>query len=67
MDGESGFVVPIKDPQALADAFEKLYRDPELKDRMGEAATQRIATEFRNEDTVRKTIALYEELVQNPD
>ena len=67
VDGESGFVVPIKDPQALADAFEKLYRDPELKDRMGEAATQRIANEFRNEDTVRKTIALYEELVPAPD
>jgi glycosyltransferase involved in cell wall biosynthesis len=67
VDGESGFVVPVKDPQALADAFEKLYRDPELKDRMGEAATQRIATDFRNEETVRKTIALYEELVPNPD
>ena len=67
VDGESGFVVPIKDPQALADAFEKLYRDPELKNRMGEAATQRIASEFTNEDTVRKTIALYEELVQDPD
>ena len=34
---------------------------------MGEAARQRIATDFRNEDTVRKTIALYEELVPNPD
>jgi hypothetical protein len=34
---------------------------------MGEAARQRIAADFRNEDTVRKTIALYEELVPNPD
>ena len=34
---------------------------------MGEAARQRIATDFRNEDTVRKTIALYEELVPKPD
>ena len=41
----------------------KLYRDPELRRRMGEAARERIATEFRNEDTVRKTVALYEELV----
>ena len=67
VDGESGFVVPIKDSQALASAFEKLYRDPELRYRMGEAATQRIATEFRNEDTIRKTIALYEELLRDPD
>ena len=67
VDGESGFVVPVEDSQALADALEKLYRDPELRHRMGEAATQRIATDFRNEETVRKTIALYEELVPNPD
>ncbi len=67
VDGESGYVVPAKDPQALADAIEKLYRDAELRHRMGQAAIQRIATEFRNEETVRKTIALYEELVPHPD
>ena len=63
VDGECGFVVPIKDPQALADAFEKLYRDPELRIALGSAARDRIATEFRNEDTVRETIALYEEVL----
>jgi len=62
VDGESGYVVPIKNAQALADAFEKLYRDPELRQRMGAAAAQRIATSFRNEDTIQQTIALYEEL-----
>ena len=67
VDGESGYVVPVKDARALATAFEKLYRDPDLRQRMGNAARERIATEFRNEDTVRKTIALYEELVPNPD
>jgi len=67
VDGESGFVVPIKDARALADAFEKLYRDPDLRQRMGNAARERIGTEFRNEDTVKKTIALYEELVPSPD
>jgi glycosyltransferase involved in cell wall biosynthesis len=67
VDSECGFVVPIKDARALADAFETLYRDPKLRRRMGEAARERIGTHFRNEDTVRKTIALYEELVPNPD
>ena len=66
VDGESGYVVPIKDARALADAFEKLYRDPELRRRMGDAARERIGTEFRNETTVEKTIALYEELISNP-
>lgn len=67
VDGECGYVVPIKDSQALADAFEKLYRDPDLRRRMGKAATTRIATQFRNEETVEKTIALYESLVPDPD
>ena len=67
VDGVSGFVVPPRDAQAIADAIEALYRDPALRQRMGEAARQRIATDFRNEDTVRKTIALYQELVPDPD
>jgi glycosyltransferase involved in cell wall biosynthesis len=67
VDGVSGFVVPPRDAQGLADAIEKLYRDKDLRRRMGEAARERIATDFRNEDTVRKTIALYEELVPEPD
>ena len=33
---------------------------------MGKAARERIGTAFRNEDTVEKTIALYEELVPDP-
>lgn len=67
VDGVSGFVVPPRDAQGLADGIEKLYRDDDLRKRMGIAARERIATAFRNEDTVLKTIALYEELVPNPD
>ncbi len=66
VDGVSGIVVPVRDAGALAAAIEKLYRDPELRRRMGVAARERLATNFRNDDTVRKTIALYEELVTDP-
>ncbi|MDJ0939938.1 MAG: glycosyltransferase family 4 protein [Woeseiaceae bacterium] len=66
VDGECGYVVPIKDAAALAEAFEKLYSNPDLRRRMGDAARERIATHFRNEDTVAKTIALYKELVPEP-
>ncbi len=59
----SGIVVPIKDPAAIAQAIERLYRDPDGRRAMGEAAKRRIDTDFRNEDTVTKTIALYRELV----
>lgn len=63
VDGESGFVVPVFDPGALARAFETLWRDPQLRARMGQAARDRIGNHFRNEDTVRNTLALYRELV----
>jgi glycosyltransferase involved in cell wall biosynthesis len=62
IDGESGLVVPVKDPAALAAAFAALYRNPARRKQMGKAAQTRIATHFRNEDTVAKTIALYQEL-----
>ena len=64
VDGVSGFKVPPKNAAALAEKFEVLYRDPQLRKQMGNAARERIGIDFRNEDTVRKTIALYEELVQ---
>lgn len=63
VDGECGFVVRPRDARAIADAIARLYEDRDLRRQMGEAARQRIATRFRNEDTVTKTIALYRELV----
>ena len=65
VDGESGIVVPVNDSNAIAEAIERLYRDAGLRKRLGEAARRRIATDFRSEDTVKKTIALYQSLV-NP-
>ena len=63
VDGESGLVVPVGDEAALAYAMEKLYDDPVLRQRMGAAARQRIATEFRNSDTIDKTLALYHQVL----
>ncbi len=67
VEGESGFIVPTKDPASLARRFETLYRDPALRARMGAAARDRIATDFRTEDTVRKTVDLYKELIPSPE
>ncbi len=66
VDGECGFVVPPRNARAIAEAIARLHGDADLRKRMGDAARQRIATDFRNEDTVTKTIALYRELVPDP-
>jgi glycosyltransferase involved in cell wall biosynthesis len=46
VDGVTGFLVPPGDPVALADAIERLLRDPELRRRMGVAARARAEQEF---------------------
>ncbi len=41
VDGEDGFVVPIRDPAALADRMRVLHADPALRARMGQSARRR--------------------------
>jgi glycosyltransferase involved in cell wall biosynthesis len=65
VDGVSGLVVAANDSRALAHAIERLYGDSEFRARLGRAARDRIATDFRNEDTVQKTIALYQSLLNS--
>ena len=65
VDGECGLVVPPGDEPALARAMEWLYDHPEQRRRMGAAARERIATQFRSEDTVRQTLAMYREMLSD--
>jgi len=44
-DGIDGFVIPERDPQAVCDALDRLYRDPELRRQMARSAAAR-ALEF---------------------
>ena len=62
LDRECGLVVPVRDSGALTSAMTQLYRDPALRARLGEAARRRIASDFRIETTIEKTLAVYEEL-----
>jgi glycosyltransferase involved in cell wall biosynthesis len=41
-DGESGFIVPIRDAAAIADRLRTLAQDPELRVRMSAAARQSV-------------------------
>jgi glycosyltransferase involved in cell wall biosynthesis len=44
IDGKNGFLVPVRNPGALADAMERFILQPELIERMGRAS-RRIAEE----------------------
>jgi glycosyltransferase involved in cell wall biosynthesis len=63
VDGVSGLVVPVRDVGAISQAIRQMYEDSEMRQRMGQAARERIAKNFRIEDTIAKTIDLYRSLV----
>ncbi len=62
-DGETGLLVPPRDPQALADALRRLLTDTALRLRMGHAARERVEREFTWQAVAQRTAALYEELL----
>jgi glycosyltransferase involved in cell wall biosynthesis len=46
VEGVTGLLVPPADPVALAEAIEKLMKDPALRERMGRAGPERIRNHF---------------------
>lgn len=45
-DGETGLLVPARDPVSLADALQELLSSVEMRERMGRAAQERAVREF---------------------
>jgi glycosyltransferase involved in cell wall biosynthesis len=62
-DGKTGFVVPRKDPQRLAEATVRLLHQPTLAAQMGEAAMQDMAERYSLSHMVRSIESLYDELL----
>ncbi|GAC1350072.1 MAG: glycosyltransferase family 1 protein [Ktedonobacteraceae bacterium] len=59
-DGETGLLVPPKEPEALATALRKLLSAPERCVQMGLAARRRVEREFTWSIVAMRTAALYE-------
>src|SRR5207253_6549325 len=57
--GQTGFVVPPRDPDALAASLRTLLKDADLRRWMGAAGRERVVRDFHERDMVRKTIELY--------
>jgi len=63
-NGETGILVPPRDPQAIADAVCSLARDPERGRAMGRAAQAAVVPAYGLDQMVRRIEALYEALIQ---
>jgi glycosyltransferase involved in cell wall biosynthesis len=67
LHGQTGLTVPPEDPQALADAINRLLDDPEWRQQLGAAARDRARQEFSVEVMTARTLALYGQVMAGPD
>lgn len=63
VEGETGLLVPPRDPAALAEAMERLLADPALRLQMGRAGRDRVQQYFDIERTIRLNEELYNTLI----
>ncbi len=61
--GETGFVIPARDPARLAESLRVLLKDAALRTRMGVAGRDRVIRDFQERDMVQKTIEVYRRLL----
>lgn len=62
-NGINGFVVPIKNPKAIADRIRQLHQDPELIKKMSGICKEKIKTELSSNRTVEKFIEYFKSLL----
>lgn len=61
--GETGILVPPKDPAALAEAIQTLVADPELRARMGAAGRRRVEKDMSTKVVVERTADIFAKLL----
>jgi sugar transferase (PEP-CTERM/EpsH1 system associated) len=65
VDGESGLSFPVGDFQRLADRLLMLYRQPDVRDRLGKHAQERIRRDFSLDAMVRSYEHMYDAVATN--
>ena len=63
VDGETGFLVPPRDPEALCARLEEMLRDPARCTRMGRAGRARVLGSFTWQQVAMRTATLYDDLL----
>lgn len=63
LDGATGFVVPPADPEALADALNRLVNDESLRQKLGQQARERVSREFTVKAMIEGVLRVYQEVL----
>jgi glycosyltransferase involved in cell wall biosynthesis len=65
-DGVTGFIVPPRNTEALADAIVKLLKDKDLRKQMGENAYKKLKTDLSWDNNIAdKTIEIYKKAIRD--
>ncbi|MCX7824570.1 MAG: glycosyltransferase family 4 protein [Verrucomicrobiae bacterium] len=64
VEGETGFLVEPKNPEALRDRLARLLADPALRERMGAAGRRRVEEQFNLPTMLRRTREIYASVFQ---
>ncbi len=62
-DGVDGFLVPVRDSEALAEKLRILIENKELRARMGKAAREKAEQEFALEKVIKKHLEIYDDVL----
>lgn len=62
--GVTGWLVPPGDADALADVLQQAIERPDLRERYGTAARDRISTDFSTNRVISEVFAIYEDLTR---
>jgi glycosyltransferase involved in cell wall biosynthesis len=66
VDGETGFLVPPRDHEAMANSLVTLLKDEQLRQRMGRAGLVRARRKFSADRMVQQTLRVYERVARQP-
>lgn len=65
IDGETGFLVPVRHPEVFANCILKLIEDDELRKQMGEKARKRVIEKFSIEKYIAQIENALKEILEN--
>jgi Glycosyltransferase len=60
---KTGILLPPRDPYALAEAIDYLIEHPQVRERIGKAARERVLKTFTWENAAKQMVKVYQEAI----